>query len=479
MKKIFLVAMAILSSASLSAMEPSEAKPQRKLFSTLAQTASYAISPKAIVWYDQALAGKKITDDDREEAYEALMKHLEALPQETQAMVLSGIIDLNRADIVAYHLMRLFEEDQKKKELQKEFRLASHDYFKRFNVEDQKTIFLWLVEYERSRQRGELEVPDLLMSLIETLNFYQLGRIATELSNIDVLLETPNPFRQLVRTYVEASLITNINREKQAAAEFDKMVTAMVNDLMAQKAILSEDDFLLRLQQAYTGLSDEQKKAFVRYLVLDYGCTTIDKAKNAVYVFTWIYNFSRMNNWAPLPEFLIELYRAFEKMHPETIKLFDLLANYALEDLDAKVHMMTSLIDIIESFESRRLLKLIKESKMALAKTIVDGLPQRIRQTILIRFFNTVYFQKAAFKALAEAQKKNFLNSVIALFLPHFLDKEDDFLTFGANMFYAHEDFKIKENYFDMIKKHMSYLLDPVKTAEYMNALRMAVQPAP
>lgn len=489
-KTAFLVLLAFSAVSAMQEAPQAKQNAPKKIMEpvpTLKELAKKAIAKIAVATYDQALENKEASDENREKAFTAMLKRLNLSKHLLLSAYCSIIHDEERDDIVAHHLKELYKKNQS---LDAEWA----EFFKMQLCEDaQNEVFLWLVSQEA--ERGAVEVPDLILSLINVLedNKVLLGQIGFELS------EEEDDYYKLVRTYVDKALEGDFDRVNNQqpipkigqSIEFNGKKVVLfgpetvnrVNNIMA----VHHDpiEYYQRIDAARRDLSDEQMNALLRYIILVYGPSSMKNAQQAGRSALTYISLS-----APTPltgdldvilqqhRRLLDLYHLFNHVYPFTKEVHNKIANAS--ELDPRAEVLDSIITQLALVDSPILEQFMKENRKEdgkdLAAQLISEFPEEYRYTLLNYLLSRLNLNDA-FTQLPTAEKIGWLEKIIELFAPHLLDKEN-FYDFANTMGYYNKSYNVNANLLDLINKHVMSLIEPDKREEYREELQSALADA-
>lgn len=281
-----------------------------------------------------------------------------------------------------------------------------------------------------------------------------------------------------------------LNRTYEACPliQFPENIATRMNALMASKAQLDPEAFQQEIDHVIMPLSQDKVRESVAYLALNYGCQSLEKLEDASFVLYGLLLPSQLYCLV-LPEDQIiqaldtrhTLHKKFVQAYRPAIKL----AEDGYIPLDPRAGMLHYLNCYVGNMDAVWLAHLIKHSRIAEAQKFLQDIPAKhetleyiLRSSVIMAAENGVLQAdepEVLFKDQSSAVKDKFVHDVITLFLPLFLEENDQggdcFSFFAEEVMWAYKQYGITSNPFEVITKQLMPLIKAETKSEHESKL--------
>lgn len=451
--------------------ETGKQKVKTPLSISLTEDVCDRIAPHVLKLYDAVL--ERIKDpkqSDYEKAFVRVTTFLQKMPTEVREEIFCRIInDLNRPDIVAHHLLYLFDEMARKglgKNALRKWTLRQlYAEFKKYCEDGQIKVFTYLADQKQPR-------ADFLFKLLLLFNESQLSQLSAALVPKYATQDTQF-YQQLyakIKTLLRSFYKKTHTNEILIVCSPEIRKTA--NELMD---IYNEEHWLFvalmqRFDRVVETFNEAEQRDFFNYLLLEYGSQSILNARKVACTLSGYINFldfEGVRKW-------INVVNRFVSHYPETVEL---LSHAEAREEDARVIILHSLRDALaQRYATHCMIKLLTHialvpKYMKNVKELLAELPDFVRYQVVHNFFEKARLNQVvctnieehrdcpAFEELPDAHKHFYFENIIACLLPHFLKREEitysDFGNFVFKVMKSHKDLKIIGNIFEMVLKEL------------------------
>ena len=225
-----------------------------------------------------------------------------------------------------------------------------------------------------------------------------------------------------------AEIVNPENQEAELAVDFLNLFASTFSTLIPQHLNLGE-----RLTAEAEAVEHDKQKALLRYLVLDYGCQSIESARKMEMVLKCIYMTEieeelRGMGGEELQKrvgVLLSLIESFYKAYPKTPALHFTEA----DRYDARTKIMSKLFDMFVCHKAELLVRLLFANNaegisVAAIKEELDILHQKaphLMEPLVIELLSGVVINRPEiFSTLPNDFKRRYLGHIIHLFMPYF-----------------------------------------------------------
>lgn len=490
MNKLFLLPL-FLCGSTLAMQESGQkeaAKPKKEHFVTLHEQAVHMLAQKAIALYDRQMQNKNGGLKNHAKAYAVILEDLQSTKNDNQNPALGIVIPvlrhiinkIGRCDIVGYHIISCSIEASKEAAENKNEKPFEElvSFFENFCAEAQMNLCRFIIEHARAGCNSTRK--KLISNLAFRMKDYLVLPVAlsfhTSYEDDDHQDEL---FKQLKKKILEPFL--NRTHEKYLPVQSDPVIGLRMTALMATNGLTSESEFRQKIRAVFGEPSGDDVIAGVEYLVLNYGCRSLNHVKKiAPALSEFILPIYEINT--PENQVLVRircvhnLYNKFVALYPRAYDLLHL--GYA--PLDTHAAMLDLLTFQTGTIDAHGLSKLIKQSRIIEAQEFVKEIPSKhaalesicLDLGVMLSGENGNLQPDESFSLfgnLPDAVKEKHLDEVIALFLPFFLDLKEieGFPFFVSQIMLVHQCYNLKNNIFDALKKRLQPFIASATQEEF------------